>query len=278
MKKVLFASTALVMTAGFASAEVTLSGSAELGATSTDGGDWVTTSDVTFEVNGSVTTDSGITFTASQEIGAAADETVSATMSFGGATVTMGDGQASPADVASVAGVGYDLTIGTVDAGVGAENMDITVAFDMGDAAVGVGYDVDSEDFALGLTTSVGGVDLALGYESDDSLLVGIGFSAGDLGVNLVYADAGAGGALGADMSYTAGDATITVAVTEDSYGLGVSYAMGDATIAAGFGDNNGTSVMDFGVDYDLGGATLSASYTDNGTSTVTSVGLEFDF
>ncbi|QBY01838.1 porin [Rhodophyticola sp. CCM32] len=74
MKKVLFATTALVASAGFASADVTLSGSAEMGIR---GGDNLETQfiqdiDVTFTLSG--TTDNGLTFGASIDIDESADQ------------------------------------------------------------------------------------------------------------------------------------------------------------------------------------------------------------
>ncbi|EEX14917.1 conserved hypothetical protein [Citreicella sp. SE45] len=118
MKKILFATTALVATAGIASAEVTLSGQAEMGIynpggkTTNEVGDTVysadnetqffTDLDVTFTMTGEA--DNGLTFGATIDLDEAADNKnpgrferpsdqggENMFVSYGGATLTMGD-------------------------------------------------------------------------------------------------------------------------------------------------------------------------------------------
>jgi len=98
MKKVLFATTALVATAGVASADVTVSGYAEMGIA---GGDAMETQfhqdiDVTFSLSG--TTDNGLTFGAAVDIDErsagsdpADDDGVAVFISGNFGTLTMGD-------------------------------------------------------------------------------------------------------------------------------------------------------------------------------------------
>ena len=69
MKKVLFASTALVMTAGVAAADVTISGSAQMGVKSV-GGTTSVVNDIDIDVTGSASTDGGVTLSASIDLDA----------------------------------------------------------------------------------------------------------------------------------------------------------------------------------------------------------------
>jgi outer membrane protein OmpU len=62
MKKILFATTALVMTAGMASAEVKITGAANIGAASNDGAAVAIYNNVTISASGSGATDSGLEF------------------------------------------------------------------------------------------------------------------------------------------------------------------------------------------------------------------------
>src|SRR6056300_629387 len=69
MKKVLFATTALVLTAGVASAEVTFSGTAGAGVSSTADTDMTVWSGIDLNVSASATTDSGMTVTVADDFG-----------------------------------------------------------------------------------------------------------------------------------------------------------------------------------------------------------------
>ncbi len=98
MKKVLFATTALVATAGYASADVALSGSAQMGVQGGSGGaitQFVQDIDVTFTLSGE--TDSGITFGAAVDLDESAggvgrdDAGVAIFVSGDFGTLTMGD-------------------------------------------------------------------------------------------------------------------------------------------------------------------------------------------
>ncbi|NDV54067.1 porin [Salipiger sp. PrR003] len=106
MKKILFASTALVATAGVAAAEVTISGYAEMGIfnPSTEDAEtqFFTDLDVTFTMSGEA--DNGLVFGATIDLDEAADNNnpgrferpevqggENMFVSFGGATLTMGD-------------------------------------------------------------------------------------------------------------------------------------------------------------------------------------------
>ena len=71
MKKILFATTALVATAGYAAADITVSGGANMGVKYQEdraGGETYTYTELDFGINASGTTDSGIEFGASIDL------------------------------------------------------------------------------------------------------------------------------------------------------------------------------------------------------------------
>ena len=199
MKKVLLTSTALVAFAGAAHAEVTLSGSAEMGIF---GGTDVETQfhqdiDVTFTMSGE--TDAGLTFGASVDI----DETAAGTDatddngttvfisgSFG--TVTMGDTDGALdwalTDAGNIGNPGSLADDETVHAGYNGNWLDGAydgqiVRYDntFGDFGVAISVEMDDagvldDGYAIGFTynTDLGGADLALGLGYQEADLTSI--------------------------------------------------------------------------------------------------------
>ena len=265
MKKVLFASTALVMVAGVAAAEVSLSGSANMGL-KYNGTTTTVNNEIDFDLKGSASTDSGITLGASVDLDS--DHNNSATtagtvtdpevyISYEGLTLTVGDvGEAS--DQGGLADVGYD--------GIGIDNIaevgtfgshDVNVAYSFGDIAASLSVDSSNNDWGVGVSTSFDSVSVAVGFGETGGVnqsTATIGFSSGAFGANIFYVDNGAATGQGIDVSYTTGDVTITAVYAEsgaaDGYGIGFAYDLGGATLAGGFGEANGTSVADLGVSF----------------------------
>jgi outer membrane protein OmpU len=272
MKKVLFATTALVATAGVASADVTLSGSAEMGII---GGDMMETQfhtdiDVRFTLSGE--TDNGLTFGATIDLDEeggfsntnGGPEAVFISGNFG--TLTMGDTDGAfdwalaevPAGAGSLTdnstthagwngnsrtdGV-YDGQIARYDHAVGGLRFAISAELDdagVGDAVIqlGLGYDLD-----LGGTT----LGIGLGYSdyaTDDA--IGISLRAGlgnGLTVGVNYSDLGDTDGGGVGETHTA----IGVSYTMDAFSFGLNWGRYEegANEQAGWGMAAG---------YDLGG------------------------
>ncbi|WP_370393311.1 porin [Cognatishimia sp.] len=271
MKKVLFASTALVMVAGAAAADVTVSGSANMGLFY-NGTTTVVKNEIDIDVAGSGSTDGGITFGASVDLDAESNNSAHTTgtgasdpevfISYEGLTLTVGDiGEAS--DQGGLADVGFD-GIGIDDsAEIGAfGSHDVHVAYSFGDIAVAASIDSDSsnDDWGIGMSTSFDSVSVAVGFGSTagaNQTTATIGYSAGAFGANIFYVDNGTNTGQGIDISYTSGDLTITAvfadndgAGTQEAYGIGFAYDLGGATLAGGFGEAKGTSVADLGVSF----------------------------
>lgn len=278
MKKVLFASTALVLTAGVASAEISFSGSANMGldygVTTTD--ETTVKNEIDFDIKGSGETDGGLTFGASLDIdGAHVDSTDSGFLiedpevfiAYNGLTLTVGDiGEAS--DQGGLSDVGFD-GIGIDDvaeitdgATGGFGNHDVRVDYAFGDVSVAVSLDSATDDWAIGGSASFDAFTVALGFgdvAGDQHTLLTLGYSAGAFGGHIFY--------------------NTDDRVADDAYGLDVSYTTGDVTVSAVYADNGTGNAFGVGVAYDLGGATLAGGIGQNAADdTVADLGISFSF
>ena len=235
MKKVFFASTALVMVAGAAAADVTLSGSANMGLFY-NGTTTVVKNEIDVDVNASAETDGGLTLGASIDLDSSHNNSATNTtdvvtaagvdttndvfgstigdpevfLSYEGLTLTVGDiGEAS--DQGGLKDVGFD-DIGIDDsAEIGAfGSHDVSVAYSFGDIAASVSIDSDSanNDWGVGFSTSFDAVSIAVGFGETANVnqaTATIGYSAGAFAANLYYVDNATTG-YGVDVAYTSGD------------------------------------------------------------------------
>ena len=204
MKSILFATTALVATAGIASAEVTLSGQAEMGIFNSgydlanreenDDTQFFTDLDVTFTMTGEA--DNGLTFGATIDLDEAADYNnpgrferpgdqggENMFVSYGGATLTMGDTDgALDARVPEMALAGGSLADDeTIHLGFNHSD-----GFDFDTGGVGLSLDgfgdgqIARFDYAYqGFTFSLSGEQVANGADVDDfgNTIWGLGVS-----------------------------------------------------------------------------------------------------
>ncbi|CUI56750.1 porin [Cognatishimia activa] len=308
MKKVLFASTALVMTAGVASAEITLSGSANMGIKGnafngsidapTFAGETTVHNEIDIDVVGTGETDGGLTFGASVDLDASSDDSANTTgggasdpevfVSYNGLTLTVGDiGEAQA--VGGVADVGYD-GLGVDDlvddladggaAGLGGSD-DVRVDYAFGDIAVALSADSNSgadTGVAVSVSGTVDAFDFAVGYA--DRQVGGVDFTQSTVTVGY------SAGAFSVGATYAQHDSTTFGKLT--GYGVDVSYTTGDVTVTGVYtaNDLNGNapdqSAFGLGVAYDLGGATLSGGVASidlgAGSETVADLGISFKF
>ncbi|WP_420326813.1 porin [Mameliella sp.] len=273
MKKILFATTALVATAGVAAAEVSLTGFAEMGVVD---GDHLSTAqfhtdiDVTFTLSGEA--DNGLTFGATidldEELGFSAfnggPEAVF--IAYGGARLTMGDtdgaldwaltevgiGGALADDHTTHAGFNFNSGLdGTFDGQIAR----FDYAFDSFAVAISAEID-DSGTFdpvwGIGFkyTGELAGLDLG----------VGLGYQTVDLGADIdvvgLSVDTTFDNGLQAIVNYSKWD----IAGTDvDHWGLGLGYTMNALTLSANYGEYSFPgSAKDSGfglaANYDLGG------------------------
>jgi outer membrane protein OmpU len=275
MKKILLATSILAASAGFAAAEVTVSGAARMGLVY-NGTDTLFSSRVRVSFGMTGTTDGGLEFGASvrndqsgQGNTANGDSTVYISGAFG--KLTMGDtGNAADALVGQVSGVGYT--------GLGDTNE--------------IGFLATTKTGAL-YEYSTGGLTFALGSAQTNALVgdvvsLAVKYSTDAFSVALGYEDDTIGQQVSLLGSATFGAATVKLKLADrDTFAdmaaaLSVDYTTGAATITAFATDNVdflGTDTLGLGVAYDLGGgAKMVGGVVDNGANTVADLGLTFSF
>ena len=295
MKKLLIASTALVATAGMATADVTISGYAEIGVVdygTAVGMEMHSDMDVTFKLSGA--SDNGLTFGASIDL----DEVANGIASTGGSqavhvsggfgTLTMGDTDGAldkaNAEVASLTAIADDHTAHSgYNGGAGLDANDI-LRYDTTYAGFGISASLAQSDVAVandiiayGVSTSLGTVAVSAAYQSDntrDITAVSGKTAVGGLGITANYSEASMGSA----------------ATSYEHTGIGLAYTLNGVNLHANYGNydfDNGTNADGYGLaaNYGLGGgATVMVGY-GNGTAqsatadvTTFSVGLGLSF
>ena len=300
MKKVLFATTALMATASVASADISLGGSARFGMQYNDA--WATKtileSRVTINLDFSTETDGGLEL--GGRIRIRANEGAAGTLNganiyvkSGGFKLTVGNicgaiecmpglyagttglnGQGWSNLVTNTRGAGFWGWDAYSSSGVGANGAE--VEYTAGDFKAHLSYgNLNAAAFhrvALTLAYTFGDWTAALGLQEgdlplgvNDKTIVTINGKLGDFGVGIAYADNNGTGKVAVNGSYTMGATTISGYIAdEDTAGIDASYGLS--------------------VSYDLGGATLvggvssEASAVPGVNDTRASAGIRFSF
>ncbi len=310
MKKVLFASTALVAFSGAAVADVALSGRAEMGIFDNDveSAQFFTDIDVSFTMSGE--TDGGLTFGASVDLdeggdGAAAvadntddgGATIFIAGSFG--TITMGDTDGALDWALTEAGnvgtpgsinddeTSHDGYVGSYLDG-GSDGQILRWDYSFGDFGVAASIEEDNGGdgeigYAIGLRYSLdlGGTTVALGigHQEAASLTAGDQDSATGVSASATLANGLSIGVVYADWDSAAVDGA------DSNFGIGVGYSTGALSLHANYGEvdtNDGSADTDgFGLAaaYDLGGgAVVHLGYRNDDTADTYSLGLGLSF
>jgi outer membrane protein OmpU len=280
MKNLLIASTALVASAGFASADIALDGSANMGVKYNAGAANTTTihHEVDFGISGSGTTDGGLTFGASLDVddqidavagtnnGNVNDSEVFISGAFGTLTV----GSVDPAtDGMGISDIGFD-GIGVDDDAEGMRTAgtsnDVHFSTTFGALGVIVAGSTTLSDASIRLSYDFGDFNASLGHAENNgaganrsATTIQLGGTFGAVAAKAFYTD-GSGSVTtngyGIDMGYTMGATTFTIAYGDTDaagddadYGIGAAYALGGgATLAGGVGSVDGTTMADFGI------------------------------
>ena len=282
MKKVLFATTALVFSAGIAAAEVTVSGSANAGFKYNEGdlgyagkkaAGWY---EIDMDVIGTTETDSGLTFGARIQLdtdyaNAVNDEdgedlkgNVFVSGAFG--TFSVGTGLFPMADDSGLTDIGFD--------GIGTDNVaensmytgsaDARWDYSVGALTLGVSLHTIAEDFGLKAGYDFGAASVLVAYDHDESM------DNDSTSILLKGSVAGING----EIFYANSDAY------DDSWGVYAAYKTGALTLEASYADNDMTSDAAYGIGakYDLGGATLAGGVGKVADDTVADLGVTFKF
>ncbi|PWK59852.1 porin [Roseicyclus mahoneyensis] len=304
MKKVLFATTALVAFAGAAAADVTVTGSAEMGIAGGTGLDvaFFQSVDVRFALTGQ--TDNGLSFGATIDLddasdrplttglgdisSAFADFTVFVRGSFG--TLTLGDTDGAFDWAMTEVNAGSPGSINDAETGHGGFNGNS--GYDGDHNGQILRYDYTVGDFGFALSAEVQGNNPSASANTDDAIIglgfrYGLDFGGGRLNLGLGYQTGDHGGVgisdligvsasvaldsgLTATVNYSEGDLTLG-SLDETHIGLGVSYEFDAITLHANWGqfeeETTGNTNEGFGLAaaYDLGGgASMHLGYGDS--------------
>lgn len=283
MKKVLLATTALVLSAGFAAAEVKIDGSANFGLKYNEAGlgyaggkeaaGWY---EIDMNVTGTMESDSGLTFGAQIQLdsdyaSAPNDQNYDANVFVSGAfgTIKVGESNWVASDDYGLTDIGFD--------GIGVDNTaeismyaddadsvnDLRWDYTVGAVSMTASIDTISEDYGLALGYDAGTFGGAIAFDHDedtgmDSTSVLLTASFGAFSGELYYADGDQWNeSYGIYGAYKTGPWTFEAAVADadaaadTSYGIGAKYDLGGgATLAGGIGSVEGDTAADFGVTF----------------------------
>ncbi|WP_420004304.1 porin [Arenibacterium sp. LLYu02] len=301
MKKILFASTALVLTAGVAAAEVTLGGYGRIGLVYNEGNanDTEVEQRMRLNITGIAETDSGVKLEArfrlqsdsasNNSINGAGPGAAAFAVSYGGLRVDVGNvsNVFDSGDQIDLYGYGVGFTsflehnaaFSAPATGFGATNVTATTIkanYTVGDFSASVSYKDDKtvatgdEEIQLGLGYSFGAINVAAGYSTTDTVagssdywILGVSGTAGAVGYSLIVGD---------------GDNQ-----TDVSVGGSINYELSSATsIRAMFSDGGNATDTAFGIGFRHGlggGVTLAGGVGQNTVgNTVADLGVVFNF
>jgi outer membrane protein OmpU len=276
MKKILLATTALVATTGFAAAEMTWSGSANVGLKYSD--DTTTTLHDEIDLGMAATgeTDGGIAWKVEMGIDS---ETIDATdtQAVDGGSVSL-SGDFGTIRVGNVSSAG--TSIGLAD--IGFDGIGIDDVAELGRTA-GAGHNVQwnyaMDDIALMVSTDT----------SDDDMAVSAKWSSGSLAIGISQsAISGGASATAASIGTSVGGFAVTMMAANhqtagsDSVGLSASMpidGLGTVTFVTGSNDTDAKSAWGIGFSKSLGGgATLAGGYGSDNGNDVADLGISLSF
>ena len=273
LRSSIFATTALVATAGIAAADVTLGGGAVAGLKSTGAGDAFLHYEIDIDIKAAGETDSGLSFGASLEI----DELSTNRFDLTDPNVTAVTDRFGGADPEIfVSGAFGTVTLGAVD--IATDGLGLP---DLGFEGIGMDDDVEALRNAgaadVTYAHSIAGISLTLSYgvggttgvdanEGDFGILLGYKFDAFSIEAGVARDDATGDRGMGVELGYSANGISATAlwaqqdpaAGAETSgYGLNIGYTIDALTVSASYGDTDvAGDAEDYGIgfSYNLGG------------------------
>ena len=279
MKKILLATTALVATTGFAAAELSWSGSANVGLKYSDNGTTRVHEEIDLGVAATGETDGGISWKVEMGLDSSmTDSTAGADGVDGGSVALTGDFGTIRVGNVSSAGT----TIGVVD--VGFDALGIDDAAEKGNSA-GTGMDVR-------WTYSMDEISLDATFDtSDDDMAIAMNWSSGSLAIGVSHSAEGAttgASATAAKVGTTIGDFAVVLMAGShstanfDSVGMSASMpvdGLGTVTFVTGSNDTDAKSSWGLGFSKSLGGgATLAGAYGSANGNDVADLGISLSF
>ena len=308
MKKVLLTTTALVMTAGYAAADISFSGTMQVALTddnnaSSVSSDYQLTTGFDFNVSVSAETDNGITMSSTFDMGAGslvdyndddAIETQSPLASTDSPTVTLGyAGYTIKADANGIDNLwDADATDQDISIAGSVAGFDFTVASDFDDdsASYKVGYTMGDITITATGTNKEGNYNtssrtesaakLAVSYKVSDTLTLNA--STNDTGLSTVTDNDNTVGLTykmdAITLTYTSIDPQENNKDWGDEWDAKIAYSAGALTASFATDEADATTMI---AEYDLGGGAtfFAASHDKAGTaSDMTTMGINFTF
>ena len=287
MKKVLFATTALIATAGVASADIGISGDGRMGVVNTEAtgnadNETQFNSRLRISFTASGTTDAGLAFgggvRADNASGGAAGTGGSVYVSGDFGKITMGDvGSAHESATGDLAGVGYTMSKNEMGYAGGGDDEGVAWSYSVDNLTLyaSMGQPQSSSannESGFGLSYTMAGVTLGVGTADDgatEETSASIRASVGGVGITAIVIDrdndTSVSGETGLSLSYAV-DSNLSVAaftrstenvgaVDRDYTGVGFSMNLGGgATLAGGYtqggGGSNSLDAMDLGLKF----------------------------
>jgi outer membrane protein OmpU len=279
MKKILLATTALVATTGFAAAELSWTGSANVGMKYSDDGTTTVHSEIDLGVAASGETDGGIGWAVEMGVDSQTADSAASNPVDGGSVSLSGDFGTIKVGNVSTAGtsiglpdVGFD-TIGIDDAAelgrnakTGVASMDVRWNYAMDDIALDVSIDTSNDDMAASMKWSSGSLAIGISHAAagatggDTANAMSIGTSVGGFAVNVMAASHSTSAKDSVGMSASMpvdGLGTVTFVTgsndtdAKSSWGLGFSKSLGGgASLAGAYGSANGNDKADLGIGF----------------------------
>jgi len=309
MKKVLLTTTALVMTAGYAAADISMSGTMQVALTDDNGAetaavtDYQLTTGFDFNVAVSAETDNGITMSSTFDMGAgslvdyndddeieaqaplAAGDSPTVTLGYAGYTIkadangidNLWDADATDQDISLAGSVaGFDFTVAS---DFDDDSASYKVGYTMGDITItATGTNKEGNYNTSSRTESA--AKLAVSYKVSDTLTLDA--STNDTGLSTVTDNDNTVGLTykmdAITLTYTSIDPQEANKDWGDEWDAKVSYSAGAMTASFATDEADATTMI---AEYDLGGGAtfFAASHDKAGTaSDLTTMGINFTF
>ena len=262
MKKLLAATTALVLVSGVAHAETSMSGDGYMGLQhdSNSAMDFKALHRLRVKFDGTGTTDNGLSFGAfarlnSNETSQGVDLSgLSISGAFG--TIAFGNNDAADLQAGGAGDVGFSGSQIGID-GIahgsaataerrGGTKADIRYDQTIGGVSLAASFGPDAAgdiEYALGMSFASNGISIGAGFDSDDGMTLGAGYALNDeLSFNGFYAEENDTDGMAGDLSYVLGATTLSVVFATNSddekgAGMGLEHSLGGgASLSAGFG------------------------------------------
>lgn len=277
MKKVLLATTALAFSAGIASAEISLSGSATAGIgrdadsalAGYDDGEFHVFNSGSIDIAASTETANGLT------IGMSTSVSFGTSFAFDDGGFDEESGEIG-APTLTVSGSGVTLTF--ADDGVDHSYDDdfagdVGVAYSSDTMSVGVVLDVDQSstiDWSANGSFTTSGVTVSATMDSNEDYTIGVAYSGGALSASL---ENDSGDTNTVTLGYSAEGMSAEVSIADDStWDLSAGYSANGMGFTVATDEDSAWSAT---ASYDLGGASLDAGVT---SAEIAYAGVSFSF